>query len=96
MRGKANRLSSPIFLKRITPAGAGKSNKDLASDVISKDHPRGCGEKFPTKMMRWKLSGSPPRVRGKAHISSGKRAYIRITPAGAGKRFFQRGQKNFP
>ena len=50
---------------RITPAYAGKSMELSSNIMVSKDHPRLCGEKASTKA--WELwgTGSPPPMRGK-------------------------------
>ena len=54
-----------------------------------KDHPRRCGEKL-MKIPRYaEIRGSPPQVRGKEPPENGSQAPIRITPAGAGKRFLR-------
>ena len=50
------------------------------------DHPRVCGEKLVSPFLRILLLGSPPRVRGKVSLTSGKVDAERITPACAGKR----------
>ena len=45
MRGKANPLLAVLVSVGITPAYAGKSDKELLQLVIGQDHPRVCGEK---------------------------------------------------
>ena len=51
----------------------------------AEDHPRVCGEKTGTTSVSWKLSGSPPRMRGKVPSPQKGEATLRITPAYAGK-----------
>ena len=50
------------------------------------DHPRVCGEKFPSKLLSVVILGSPPRMRGKGIQQSDSRVAVGITPAYAGKR----------
>ena len=69
----------------IIPAGAGKRHRRLHSNGDRWDHPRGCGEKFPSVASVWRLLGSSPRVRGKVPKSSRGPTPMRIIPAGAGK-----------
>ena len=65
VRGKVTQaVFQPVQLG-ITPACAGKSCPPLFLFVLSRDHPRMCGEKyFLVEMPRTSL-GSPPRMRGK-------------------------------
>ena len=49
----------------ITPADAGKTLIDEATQENAEDHPRGCGENIAASMPISILSGSPPRMRGK-------------------------------
>ena len=71
---------------RITPAYAGKSMELSSNIMVSKDHPRLCGEKASTKA--WELwgTGSPPPMRGKVRNAVYGVFVFRITPAYAGKR----------
>ena len=50
-----------------------------------RDHPRVCGEKSIVRPSSWPLTGSPPRVRGKARSSALHMRAMGITPAYAGK-----------
>ena len=45
MRGKVNALPIRAYVKRITPAYAGKSNMFIDYTASARDHPRVCGEK---------------------------------------------------
>ena len=94
MRGKGVLYLKDTSRRRITPAYAGKSGNFLPHIVVHQDHPRLCGEKFFAKAFRVSMVGSPPPMRGKVTYSSEFRAYIRITPAYAGKslRFLTRNQ----
>ena len=49
-----------------------------------------CGEKFRAYAKIWNEWGSPPRMRGKAFLSSISYIFFGITPACAGKRCFVR------
>ena len=86
MRGKVYMRCCACLPPRITPAYAGKSNRDQTILTTFEDHPRVCGEKDGRLDFSMLQKGSPPRVRGKArHLVRGavKRG---ITPACAGKR----------
>ena len=45
MRGKAGYLAIKRMDEGITPAYAGKSDRNSCKWVVSRDHPRVCGEK---------------------------------------------------
>ena len=49
----------------ITPAHAGKSNRDVCPGIPSRDHPRTCGEKETPRCSGCRRLGSPPHMRGK-------------------------------
>ena len=70
----------------ITPAYAGKSRQKPTAQPVRRDHPRICGEKYPSGGRPHCGGGSPPHMRGKG--ASGKQwaDLWRITPAYAGKR----------
>ena len=52
--------------------------------MISKDHPRVCGEQGQIVVTGGHLLGSPPRVRGTGFTIYTQHQTIRITPACAG------------
>ena len=85
MRGKAVfpfRFSSDF---RITPAYAGKSCGHANTSLFVQDHPRLCGEKCNVTRRFSCVTGSPPPMRGKEHLSNLRLKASRITPAYAGK-----------
>ena len=85
MRGKLRVTSDFRNVIRITPAGAGKTFLLRLYKVITKDHPRRCGENF-IRLPRSSASrGSPPQVRGKRRVCRAGCHKHGITPAGAGK-----------
>ena len=86
VRGKAKKRCRSCPLTRITPAYAGKRPAASAARSAKWDHPRVCGEKFRFILLSLLSSGSPPRVRGKAHLVLLATAHHGITPAYAGKR----------
>ena len=86
MRGKVSVHSAFSPFVRITPACAGKSRRLSHCRSQFWDHPRVCGEKLSLSTRPRAKSGSPPRVRGKVHISTGQVGGVGITPAYAGKR----------
>ena len=71
--------------KRITPACAGKRDRNGIPLILSQDHPRVCGEKSAKAGGTGGTGGSPPRVRGKACCTNTFVNSARITPACAGK-----------
>ena len=85
-RGKAGRKSTRGRMARITPARAGKSASLDFFGFLLGDHPRVGGEKAMILHIRAKVSGSPPRGRGKVYRVSHEKLLNRITPAWAGKR----------
>ena len=86
VRGKEKKGFGGFVNTRITPACAGKSRSRKSKGIISKDHPRVCGEKRITLAPGVRFPGSPPRVRGKARFCFPCSNTTRITPACAGKR----------
>ena len=87
MRGKISRVRDDLARVGITPAYAGKSRAKKAVAAVRRDHPRVCGEKPSQKGCGSCPAGSPPHMRGKAHILYCSLVCSRITPAYAGKRF---------
>ena len=85
MRGKLQRSSSKRASSRITPADAGKTQSRVSQCPYRQDHPRGCGENPKQANAASRLSGSPPRMRGKLPSGCGLAVSVRITPADAGK-----------
>ena len=71
--------------KRITPAGAGKTDLQAMRFRKHEDHPRRCGENLTLPTGRSPKLGSPPQVRGKPPSLYKNTQRRRITPAGAGK-----------
>ena len=69
VRGKVYIFCIIVCNFRITPACAGKSIKCRAKFRFIWDHPRVCGEKCCTGVISAPITGSPPRVRGKASFS---------------------------
>ena len=74
--------------KRITPAGAGKTNRLVSNAAGFEDHPRRCGENPLLGGVAGFAPGSPPQVRGKRCLTLTVTATRRITPAGAGKTIY--------
>ena len=87
VRGKVAKWFSEFRFIGITPACAGKRNRNLGRMWNAGDHPRMCGEKLAFIDTHLIDLGSPPHVRGKDLL--GAIAYNRrgITPACAGKSF---------
>ena len=83
--GKGHRNSQSDYQRGITPACAGKRARPSPCRSQSRDHPRACGEKRVGSLASVGLSGSPPRVRGKACRCPPLDTNQRVTPACAGK-----------
>ena len=85
MRGKVLRVLLAFVRDRITPAYAGKSLIPVFFGGRFEDHPRLCGEKHSTLVIRSRRLGSPPPMRGKDEFDMDEVDDARITPAYAGK-----------
>ena len=85
MRGKPRASPEAKSGKRITPAGAGKTQAFAGRWCTVQDHPRECGENADAAKFCTPSIGSPPRVRGKLVWLSLRERIRRITPASAGK-----------
>ena len=86
VRGKDSYHMKGMAADRITPACAGKSAILDFSLLLSRDHPRMCGEKLKRLRKAYKSKGSPPHVRGKGIGFWLRLILFGITPACAGKR----------
>ena len=96
MRGQGLKQSQNQSRPGITPADAGTSTRSLSPEPRTKDHPRGCGDKFSNRLFRISKSGSPPRMRGQAPWSVRDSVPQRITPADAGTRLNRAGSCVYP
>ena len=85
MRGKLFRQLNLLFNFGITPADAGKTRLQEELPLLSRDHPRGCGENRSGVGELGKERGSPPRMRGKPVEYLANPVQAGITPADAGK-----------
>ena len=85
MRGKGQPLYIVVSESGITPACAGKSLVRELLLIVSRDHPRVCGEKPMPHSFVNHSTGSPPRMRGKAEDTRSAGRTAGITPACAGK-----------
>ena len=85
MRGKLGSRGLVVSTRRITPAHAGKTQRNAYGLVSSADHPRACGENAALRLQLRRRRGSPPRMRGKRRMATLAASRTRITPAHAGK-----------
>ena len=85
VRGKPPMFPNKHFRHRITPAGAGKTFTAVYAKILTKDHPRRCGENSDFVLFPTFVQGSPPQVRGKPPLTLVCGVSLWITPAGAGK-----------
>ena len=92
MRGKQCIITRQRREGRITPAGAGKTNRWTKLHKETVDHPRRCGENLLPLLRLWSPLGSPPQVRGKPRFAVHSVVYDGITPAGAGKTSWRRNK----
>ena len=95
MRGKGRKPQLHRECGGITPACAGKSFPSLAAVPVLQDHPRMCGEKCKRNRETGSRRGSPPHVRGKEGTAADIKVSGRITPACAGKRQSNCGQRTY-
>ena len=84
VRGTENHIRHGYQFGRITPACAGNSRQWIDRQEVFWDHPRVCGEQCMPCSPRGITKGSPPRVRGTAHVNTSPFPPSRITPACAG------------
>ena len=89
LRGKETTDEVLLHHSRITPACAGKRDRDTRTHWIKGDHPRVCGEKVRSVSGRAASLGSLPRMRGKEMGTMKKALSDGITPACAGKSSIQ-------
>ena len=85
VRGKPKASGIFVHNHRITPAGAGKTQRGHFFQRSFQDHPRRCGENAQTLIEYMGSDGSPPQVRGKPALRRDIGCGKGITPAGAGK-----------
>ncbi len=88
VRGKVLGTGKHVATIGITPACAGKSFSFFIRISQYRDHPRVCGEKSDSLLMKGMRMGSPPRVRGKVFGLQLDDLEFGITPACAGKSVF--------
>ena len=67
VRGKHAQEAWENARKRITPAGAGKTETVKGIPAAEEDHPRRCGENKSAVKCAQNRTGSPPQVRGKLY-----------------------------
>ena len=84
MRGTDGDIVGNELKEGITPAHAGNSSMMLMMELISKDHPRTCGEQSFLLPPPLHYPGSPPHMRGTANELLADSDANRITPAHAG------------
>ena len=95
VRGKPGRTCYKSENRRITPAGAGKTDITVPTVGMQWDHPRRCGENFLLLHRKSHSTGSPPQVRGKPARAARVDTCHWITPAGAGKTNYDVLNANF-
>ena len=85
MRGKPPVMYLLEIGTGITPAHAGKTRTHEEVYIMTRDHPRACGENLHKFDGLNLCIGSPPRMRGKLSPETQMNEPQRITPAHAGK-----------
>ena len=73
------------FMRRITPARAGKTIRKPLTMSKKWDHPRPYGKDLLVRLIQFVKAGSPPPVRERLGSDPAARDAYRITPARAGK-----------
>ena len=64
MRGTQTPLCDTDTLEGIIPAYAGNTFAQWIDQTKNRDHPRVCGEHLLSRLTRFTVSGSSPRMRG--------------------------------
>ena len=95
MRGKALHWVLTHLPPGITPACAGKRERQAKIIESNRDHPRVCGEKQKTPPWGVEKGGSPPRVRGKAASDALSARYQQDHPRVCGEKFAQDVQQDY-
>ena len=85
VRGKQPRLFVRRCQHGLIPACAGKTFGQIVPQLVSRAHPRVCGENQGKARERDPLLGSSPRVRGKPKSFCKRSVLIGLIPACAGK-----------
>ena len=85
MRERQSVSNEKVRDMRITPAYAGKTNKNVPETTITRDHPRVCGKDADGVRFFDYCSGSPPRMRERPVVTGLPSSRCGITPAYAGK-----------
>ena len=86
VRGEVPPHSFGAVRRGIIPAGAGRRGHSASLGGRWGDHPRGCGEKNTSRIVRMLTQGSSPRVRGEVCAHLLLEVEAGIIPAGAGRR----------
>ena len=84
MRGTQTILPSSRLAAGIIPAYAGNTSTHTPRNLISRDHPRVCGEHIRERLHGGEISGSSPRMRGTRSTRTTRPAHGGIIPAYAG------------
>ena len=85
VRGKRVFHTGTYNVRRLIPAGAGKTIIQCVDELDYAAHPRRCGENINRECRRTRRHGSSPQVRGKLDGRLNRRRRIWLIPAGAGK-----------
>ena len=85
VRGKPFELKRRGVFLRLIPACAGKTFPRARRLIVSRAHPRVCGENNSGMVWTFSSSGSSPRVRGKPACLSRRLSEAGLIPACAGK-----------
>ena len=85
VRGKRMKVFLAGTERRITPAGAGKTETFLYQAIKLQDHPRRCGENFCHFSSSVSQLGSPPQVRGKPYQQRRNSAGVEDHPRRCGE-----------
>ena len=85
VRGKLTTAKRNVLRRRLIPACAGKTCDQDYAGVVSRAHPRVCGENVRAWLYGIITAGSSPRVRGKRDLRVARAARVGLIPACAGK-----------
>ncbi len=86
VRGTLRALEGIRADGRFIPAGAGNASDYAGGRARKPVHPRGCGERFISRILSTLACGSSPRVRGTRATQRAGRRHGRFHPRGCGER----------
>ena len=91
LRGNLLPRSSGLVVLRSIPALAGEPRCASSAFSLCRVYPRACGGTYLRELVRSRLRGLSPRLRGNHYVASPEKRFFRSIPALAGEPFCSRG-----